>query len=32
VEAALANYVPASVRVTSVSLAPGTLTVQGTQR
>jgi hypothetical protein len=32
VEAALANYVPASVRVTSVSLAPGMLTVQGTQR
>jgi hypothetical protein len=32
VQAALASYVPASVRVTSVSLALGTLTVQGAQR
>jgi uncharacterized protein YpmS len=32
VQATLATYVPASVNVTSVTLAPGTLTVQGTQR
>jgi hypothetical protein len=32
VQATIANYVPTSVKVTSVSLAPGTLTVQGTQR
>ena len=32
VQATIAQFVPASVKVTSVSLAPGTLTVQGTQR
>ena len=32
VQATIAQFVPASVNVTSVSLAPGTLTVQGTQR
>ena len=32
VQATLATYVPASVNVTSVTLAPGALTVRGTQR